>query len=64
MTEFAELLDKVVAAAVIAGVGMLWKIGHELTKLRIIISNMKQDIAEMKDDIDEIEDDIDELGEK
>ncbi len=59
-----ELIDKLVAAAVIAGVGMLWKIGHELARLRIIISNMKQDITEIRGDIDEIEDDIDELGEK
>ena len=56
-----EILNSLVATAVVAAVGLLWKIGHELTKLRIIISNLEEDIREIRKDIDNIEEDIDEL---
>tara|TARA_B100000287_G_scaffold367507_1_gene363301 strand:+ start:1072 stop:1251 length:180 start_codon:yes stop_codon:yes gene_type:complete len=56
-----EILNSLVAAAIVAGVGLLWKIGHELTKLRVIISNLEEDIKEIRKDIDDIEEDIDGL---
>jgi len=59
-----EVLNSIVAASVIGGVGMLWKIGNELTKLRVIISNLETDIKEIRKDIDDIEEDIDDMGEK
>ena len=57
----SEIINSLIAASAAAVVGLLWKIGHELTKLRIIISNLKEDIREIKKDIDNIEEDIDEL---
>ena len=56
-----ELLDKLIPAALIAATGLLWKIGHELTKLRVVIENIKTDIKEIRSDIDNIEEDIDKL---
>ena len=55
-----EILNSLIATAVVAVVGLLWKIGHELTKLRIVISNLEEDIREIRKDIDNIEEDIDE----
>ena len=57
-----EVLNSIVAAAVVGGVAMLWKIGIELTRLRVIISNLESYIKEIRRDIDDIEEDIDEMG--
>ena len=59
--QMSEILNSLIAASIIAVVGFLWKIGHELTKLRIVISNLEEDIREIRKDIDSIEEDIDEL---
>lgn len=45
--------------AIVGAVGLLWKIGNELTKLRVVIQNLEEDIREIRKDIDEIEEDID-----
>jgi hypothetical protein len=56
-----EILNSLIAPAIIASVVLLWKIGHELAKLRVIITHMEQDIRDIRTDIDGIEEDIDGL---
>jgi len=53
------VINSLMVPGIIAAVGLLWKIGNELTKLRIVIQNLEQDIREIRKDIDEIEEDID-----
>jgi len=53
-----EIFEGLIAPAIIAGTAMLWKIGSELTKLRVVITNLEQDIREIKCDIDELEDEM------
>jgi archaellum component FlaC len=56
-----ELLDNLIVPAIIAGTALLWKIGNELAKLRVVITNLEQDIREIRRDIAQIEDEIEEL---
>jgi hypothetical protein len=56
-----EFLDNLVVPAILAATALLWKIGNELAKLRVVITHLEQDIREIRRDIDEIEDEIEEL---
>jgi predicted nucleic acid-binding Zn-ribbon protein len=56
-----EIINTIVPAGIVGAVGLLWKIGNELTKLRIIISSLEEDIRDLRHNIRDIEDDIDKL---
>ena len=56
-----EILNALIVPTIMAATGLLWNIGNELTKLRIIISNLQEDVKEIRKDIDNIEEDIDDL---
>ncbi len=56
-----EILNTIIPAGIAGVVGLLWKIGNELTKLRIVISNLEEDIREIRKEIRDIEQDIEKL---
>ena len=56
-----EILNTIIPAGIVGVVGLLWKIGNELTKLRIVISNLEEDIREIRKEIRDIEQDIEKL---
>ena len=58
-SQMETILNSLLVPAIIGAVGLLWKIGNELTKLRVVIQNLEEDIREIRKDIDEIEEDID-----